>query len=182
MTCRCPGISARCVPADCSCCPICRRTCRPMPRAEAEFCRQSGLRSNLSIPLRVGGRVTCVDRLRGLSSHPRLARGSGRAAQDRRRGVRPGAGAQSPRDRAGRRARRDHAPQGTPGGREQLSAPVRMRVSRPGPAGEPFSALQSGARRDRPGRPDQGHGPAARRDRHRQGGAGRYHPCVEPTP
>jgi transcriptional regulator with GAF, ATPase, and Fis domain len=32
----------------------------PEAGIEAEFCRRSGLRSNLSIPLRVGGRVTCV--------------------------------------------------------------------------------------------------------------------------
>jgi formate hydrogenlyase transcriptional activator len=32
----------------------------PEAEAEAEFCRQSGLCSHLSIPLRVGGRVTCV--------------------------------------------------------------------------------------------------------------------------
>ena len=32
----------------------------PEAEAEAEFCRQSGLRSHLSIPLRVGGRVTCA--------------------------------------------------------------------------------------------------------------------------
>ena len=32
----------------------------PEAGAEAEFCRQSGLRSHLSIPLRVGGRVTCA--------------------------------------------------------------------------------------------------------------------------
>jgi len=32
----------------------------PEAGVEAEFCRQSGLRSHLSIPLRVGGRVTCV--------------------------------------------------------------------------------------------------------------------------
>ena len=32
----------------------------PEAEVEAEFCRQSGLRSHLSIPLRVGGRVTCA--------------------------------------------------------------------------------------------------------------------------